>query len=701
MRAPLFAAIAALIVAAPLLADVGAQSGAQTSSPKPSAPAAASAPAKNEVAPVAVAEPPPSPAEAAHGIEPAAAMIAGGDLGTLGMPALALPAPHLVTLGLGLDYFRGSDFLLPGATVQRTGLSLGAAYGPLPWLETYGALGFSEANRFGPVSRETLSSIGDADLGIKALVPTRGPVRAGGLLELDIPSGVGGVSMKGTGGRAALMASLSEQLGPLPLVGTALAGYVLDNSYKLLDSIGTFPAYALNLSLYDRAQGELSIQSPMRWAAPVAEFQLEAPVARGQDLPAGPHPVHARLLLGATAIHTGVPGLTASAGLAFSLTGTGRPEANYLPMPGWAPDSPWRAIVAFSYSFEPKLPSRPVWRVESIADKTAVRPGTGGSTRAPLLGQVVGTGAAPAPVATIGAPPIPDGRGRLSLFVVDSHTQLPLPNAWVSAIELSDLGTTTGADGRATLDAPPGALTIAIAHDGYDPFSDSAQVSLGKEREMTIALQPQLTDATVHGKILGEDGKPLRAAIELQPVSGGPQSLGGELEIFEGSYSIAVPHGAFNVIAQTPGYRSDPARVDLLPGEFASRDLTLRRVPGQLIARVSPTRIEVSERLVFTPNTAQLSPASVAMLAEVAKVAKVLESIGPLAVGVRIDPSEVSAGEDELAAMLLAEQRAQAVADVLIANGLSKAQLVAHGFGIAKEGQPLFEIKRGAGKPSL
>ena len=96
------------------------------------------------------------------------------------------------------------------------------------------------------------------------------------LRELDFPSGSRRIFAEGDRwprGRDGLV--FMAEAGPVPLVGTVLLGYVLDNSYKLLNSIGTFPAYALGLSLYDRVQGEISLQSPLRWAAPVAELTIE------------------------------------------------------------------------------------------------------------------------------------------------------------------------------------------------------------------------------------------------------------------------------------------------------------------------------------------------------------------------------------------------------------------------------------------
>ena len=625
----------------------------------------------------------------------AAGMIAGGDLGMLSMPALSVPGPRQASFGIGYDYFRGSKFLLPGATIQRSGLTAGLAYAPLPWLELYGALAYNWANRFGPdTPHQTLSSLGDSDLGAKFVIPTRSAFTAGAIFELDLPGG----GLKATGGRVAGLASIGQNVGPVPLVGTVLLGYVIDNTYKLNSQPGTFAAYALNESLYDRGQLEFSVQSPLRYASPSLELAIEAPVARGQSLPVN-DPARVRLLLGATAIHTGVPGLTASVGIAFSLRRTGQTYADAQPTPGFAPDSLWRALLSVSYAFAIPERKAQIWHDDPglmTTGSPSAKP-----RNAPLLGQAVGTGAqkmkAPPPMPIIAAPPIPAGTGRISVFVIDAHTQLPLQSAWVSAIELGDLGTTTGADGRAMLDAPPGQVTLAVAHDGFDPFSDIAEVVEGKDRELTISLLPQLTDATIRGRIIALDESPRRASIELRPANpqpGAPQPLLGEPPLFDGSFQLAVPHGAFNLIAAAPGYASEPLPVDMLPGETTVRDIILRRVPNAPLVKLTQTRVEVSERVSFTKGSAQITPTGQALLDEVFKV---LAKAGPVIIGVRIEPSEMTQGEDELSALLLAEQRAQAVVDALVQRGSFRSQLVAHGLGIAREGQLLFEIKRAVG----
>jgi hypothetical protein len=251
MRASNLAALAAFFIAGSSFADP------------------ASPPRADPSAPALVATPVVSENLARGSVLPAAGMISGGDLGTLSMPALAVPGPRQLSFGLGYDYFRGRKFLLPGATIQHSGLVAGLAYAPLPWLELYGALAYNWANRFGPdTPHQTLSSLGDSDLGVKFVIPTRSAFTAGAILQVDLPGG----GLSATGGRVAGLVSIGQDVGPVPLVGTVLLGYVLDNTYKLNAQPGTFAAYALNESLYDRGQLELSVQSPLgmrhrRWSS--------------------------------------------------------------------------------------------------------------------------------------------------------------------------------------------------------------------------------------------------------------------------------------------------------------------------------------------------------------------------------------------------------------------------------------------------
>src|SRR5713226_1530743 len=147
------------------------------------------------LASIAVASSPP---------QAAAGATASGAAGVFSVPTATSTPDGKASIGVGFDWWRGGNFLLPGATSQRTGATLTGSLGLFGGtVEAFGALSLRSTNLFSPASRRTLISAGDADLGVKLLVPGQGPFSAGVLLQLDLPSGVGGFSLKGTGGRAA------------------------------------------------------------------------------------------------------------------------------------------------------------------------------------------------------------------------------------------------------------------------------------------------------------------------------------------------------------------------------------------------------------------------------------------------------------------------------------------------------------------
>ena len=647
-----------LVALAAAISAVSADPGALTS-------AASAAPALSE--PAALAAPAP--------VSPAASSTASGVLGTLTLPALAVPALGSVAIGLGLDWYRGGNFLLPGATSQQSGLALAASAGVARSLEVYGALRFRDSNLFSSAGRQTLGSWGDTDVGLKLLLPRAGAILAGALVELDVPAGVGSFSLKGTGGRLALLGGLAGSVGRVPLALTAVAGYQLDNTGKLVSAqLGTFPSFALGISRYDAVQGALSLQAPLRNGAPVVELSVEAPVARATPLPAGGSPVRTELLLGVAALRTGISGLTATAGVRLSLSRTGRLDPAALPLPGFAPEAPWSLLGGVSWAFDVHLP----------------RPESPPFTGSPSLDAE----AAPQPPAPVGAPL----RAQLQIVVADARTQLPLAGAWVSILESADVGKTTGADGRAQLEAAPGAVTLAVARDGYELVTEPVQAAAGLARHLSIALQPLPADSTARGRLLSGDGQPLRANVEVLSAAAQPGStvaganvLDGKL--FEGEYALALPHGSYLIVAAAPGYRAQPTRIELRPGETVSRDLVLRRIAGEPTARVSGAVVEFASRIPFAPGTASLLPSAQAALAALAAV---LAKDGglPLELVVRVEAADLGPGPvDAVRALALSEERARALAGALVAKGAPRSLLSARGLGAAKTGEPLIELR--------
>lgn len=610
-------------------------------------------------------EPPAAPA-----IGPAAGTTASGTLGYLSLPALAAPEKGRIALGISGDWYRGGNFLLPDSTTQRTGVTGAVSVGLASYLEAYGALSFRSANLFTSTARRTLGSYGDADLGVKLIFPRTGPLAAGLLVQLDLPAGVGGFSLRGAGGFAAAILGLSGRLG-VPLTGSLLAGYRIDNSSKLSKEPTTFSTFALNVSSYDRVEAGAGLQIPLRYLSPTAELIVESPVARQNALPVSGHPIRARFGFGLAQIQTGVPGLTGMAGVQLSLEQTGRLDVRALPMRGFAPDAPWTALAGLSWKFEaPSLP-KPTRELSWHETKALEAP------------------------AKVAPPAALREKAHLVVTVLDSRSQLPLSGAWVSFVEGSDVGATTGEDGKARIDAESGPVTVALARDGYELVTEPLMLGTGEERQVVLSMQPIAADATVRGRIVGQDGAVLRAAVTVAPLGSAPSlpgASGADAQIFEGSYSIPVLHGSYVLAVYTPGFRADLASIEVRPGETATRDIVLRRIPNEATTRLGPTGVELSQPVLFGPGNAALFPSAFPVLAEVVEVLK--GELRPLLVEARADALDVSAAaNEELEGGALAAARAKAVFDYLIDKGVKATLLTPLGKGIAKPGQPLLELR--------
>ena len=660
---------------------------ALTGAPAP----AAGLPLDKANAPIPVASTPP-PFAPPSPVSFSGAPGASGALATLSLPSLALPAPGIVAIAAGLDYWRGGHFLFTDATTQRTGLALSASAGLLPWLEAFGGISFRSANLFSSSApHQTLGSYGDGDLGLKLVLPRTGPLQAGLQAELDLPAGVGGFTLKGAGGRVRVLAGLAGRAWSVPLAISLVVGYRIDNSGKLVaGSIATFPAFALGLGAYDQVEGGLSLQVPLWFGAPSVELVLEVPVARGEPLPAGRYPLRARALAGLTRLRTPVPGVTASLAAQFSLVRTGRPDPESLPAQGLAPDAPWTALASLSWSFEPRLPERKElrWHEPAAASISLPADAPAASTRAP----------APVLAAVPSGPPLSADRSRLLVAVVDGVTGKPVPQAWINAQEAGGAATDKTADdaGRASLEVAPGAVTLNVTKDGYESAELVLAGVAGLETPARVILQPLAANAFVRGTLTGEDGELLRATVACQSVTGEVTGF-GEPQVQDGLFQLGLPHGLWKVSIAAPGFRAEPFQVELRPSETVTHDVVLRRIAGEPVARLGPKGVEVSRRVPFASGFAVLMSSAGPLITEVAALLAT-PGMPQLLLGLRVEPGDLVSPLDAVEAQRLSDERAAALLEALVAKGVPRGLITARGLGLAVPGQPLLELRR-AGLP--
>ena len=588
----------------------------------------------------------------------------GGSIGGLALPTLATPGAGRLQIAAALDYYRGGDFLFPASTSQRTGWALAASYGALSWLETFGSLWFHSTNLFAPAARHTLGSYGDLDAGVKLSLPRRGPLSGGLLVELDVPAGIGGFSLKGVGGRAAMIAGVSGGVGPLPISVTALAGYRVDNSSRLQSATPTtFAAYALGVSQYDRVEAGLAVALPFSRITPSVELEVEAPVARQAALPPGGTSLFSRLTMGAQAQLPG--GVAVQAGLRWSLSREGRLSDRSLPMYGFAQESPWQIFTGLSFQFEPRLPRLPSWSRDKRPELSS--------------GPVEHAPAAPTPARAVAQ------KAKLVIVATDARSRLPVAGAWITFVDSGDAGATTGPDGKARFEHEAGAVTVAVAHEKYELWTEPLNLVAGEEKLLVVLLQDTAADATIRGRILGEDGAPLRAQLVFASAAAGKAEAP---RWFEAAWSVGVPHGQFTLRATTPGYRADLVRVDVRPGETVTQDVILRRIAGEPTGRATPKGLEIARPLPFVTRQSALFPVAFPVVAELAELIR--QDGRAFIVEIRVDSADVSAGGDlELKAQALSSDRARALVKLLEEKGVPAGRLTARGGGLERGLLPL------------
>ena len=153
--------------------------------------------------------------------------------------------------------------------------------------------------------------------------------------------------------------------------------------------------------------------------------------------------------------------------------------------------------------------------------------------------------------------------GEISGRVVDQSTAQPIPEFSVSMQNDSGyfLSPEAGTDGAFTLQVPTGAAHVTVGAEGYVTETTSADVEVGKTKEITVSL---LSARTISGRVLSETGQPVSgASIGLD--SGDWQGTDTD---DNGDFSLAgVPRDRTKLKAQKAGFVTRSVDVEASAGD--------------------------------------------------------------------------------------------------------------------------------------
>lgn len=553
----------------------------------------------------------------------------------------AQPGPRgTLRFGLHGSYFRSSGFpVLEEPTTQGAG-ALTIAYGPLEWLEVYGAYSLA-STRHQALEGTTLGppllwqTLGDMWLGGKAgdrVAPglwLGGDLRVVGFtgIEDQLPGAVG------VQPSALLTWDARESNPDLPVRMHLNLGILWDNTKDLVSGELT-PAetFALNVSRYTRFAVGAGIESPLPFLTPFVEFGYQLPLGAPATLTQPDGTEVSPASAGPMALSVGAR-ITAVEDVSFLLaTDIGLQQHV---VPGVIPTPPYNVVLGVTYTFDPLGK-----REQVILEKPAVV----------------------------------EAAGKVAGQVLDAATRAPVPGVVLAMSSPAKPGlppvATDASGGRfVSYDLPPGPVEIVATKDGYQPVALPLTVEAGKETPAEILLVRAEQPSKLRVSVRGPRG-PLDARVAVE----GPQTA--EIALVGGEGEAELAPGSYRLRVTAAGHLSREASAQIAAGQAASVNFELARKPKSTVLIIRKDRILTKRTIQFRTGESEILVESYPILDEVA--AAIIDNNYRR---VRVEGHTDNVG-GKAKNQRLSQERAAAVRDYLVNQaGIDASRIDFAGFG--------------------
>ncbi len=430
----------------------------------------------------------------------------------------------------------------------------------------------------------------------------------------------------------------------VPLLLTAGFGATLDSTGGLVSNqvLNASEEFALNTNQYQRLNVMASAEIPFPVVTPFVEWQI-APVlgVPGGEL-VGPDGIYVsaaeaiRHTIGAGIKLTPIKDLTLLSGFNFGLArrvGLGIPAT-----------PPWNFFVGASFAIDPFQHGEKKLVVEVREKETEV----------------------------VKAPPAL----RLEGVITDAETKAPLPGVIVAIA--GNKPTASGSDGAyESLPVTGDKVTVSVSREGYKSIEQEFAVDADGPTKVDLELVPDVKKAEFLVSTTSKS-KPVKAAISFQ----GAEEARGETGEGDGKASFELVAGVYTVTAIADGYLAKTRDVQVSPGGTLNLDFELEAVPKKVLVIFKGDKIEILQQVHFATGKATILPDSHGLLAQV--VDAIIKNDVKR---VRVDGHTDNKGKKDFNQQL-SEDRAQAVKDYLIKQGLDANRLEAAGYGDSKPVAP-------------
>lgn len=589
--------------------------------------------------------------------------------GSIGLMHTSIPdagGRYSFRFRLHTDFFRKEGFIFSGAqgpdehSRVRGGVNIG--FSPLEYLELFFSVN-SQANRNnrqqnGRQDAETVFALGDIDFGAKGAYRFKKyGIGLGGQVGVGLLSGserliTEGVNFWFDGMFAVDIRYLTKN--QFPFRYTTNIGWMLDNSLQIAEfgriqdsTSREVLRFALGAN-HNRVRLRNAIDFPVRFGKE-RQFGVDPFVEWSWDIStqeeslafsqpgAQPSPLPRSsqwLTLGARA--NVVSGLHVDAGVDIGMVS---PSFEFGP-----PTPPWQMILGLGWSFDPN----------------------------PVIKEVEVEGDAPPP-----PPPVQKPDGRIVGQVVDP-AGAPVANAVVTFPGLTSTSILTDANGSFTsFRFPAGTVAVQVVQDGNVLAEASAEVAQGEDTQLQIQLEQAATPATgiMRGVIVDSGGQPVVGEMKLSgegvdPNQAFPATAEGlvALELFEGTYQATVTASGFKTATTT---------FTVKPGEEITVTVTLE--PDKPIesphVKANKNSIRLTKKITYT-SANDVSDKSKPILDELASFLKQHPEYAGIEIRTHTD--------DKGAAKKRTDERAEAVKNYLVGQGVSGSRVSTKGEGSSK-----------------
>lgn len=264
--------------------------------------------------------------------------------------------------------------------------------------------------------------------------------------------------------------------------------------------------------------------------------------------------------------------------------------------------------------------------------------------------------------------------GHIDGRVVDAETEEPIGGAQIEYLETDRSPQVTGSEDGAfrSYGFEPGrVLTIRISHPDY--HSEEIEGTIRKDDDRaTFKLEPKPKTATVTGTVSDAEGAGISGATVR---FAGPETKEVTTDA-TGEFEAELKGGAYDVGATSPEHRAATDAIEVEAGESTTLSFTLEPGGDASLVNVGDGQVQVEQRIQFASGTADISEDSEAVLDQVAITIQAHPGLKKIEVQGHTDDVGGEEGNVELS-----EERAQAVHDYLVEQGVSAERLVTKGYG--------------------